>query len=105
MMKIYFSCLLAPQKLFFSMKKKKHYKGADKKLVLLVDIVDLMITQIISTKELYRIIEAAIESTMNKCVLYADINRQSIKAGIFGVQKRGSLLRIIVCSIPTLTKW
>ena len=97
--------LLVPQKLVVSMKKKKYCKGIDQKLMLVVDIVVPPLTQIGATKDLYYIIKATIASTPNLDASHTGIDRQSIKAGLHGTQKYGSLLSIIGCDISPLIKW
>ena len=73
--------------------------------MLVVDIVVPPLTQIGATKDLYYIIKATIASTPNLDASHTGIDRQSIKAGLHGTQKYGSLLSIIGCDISPLIKW
>ena len=61
--------LLIPKKLVDSMKKKKHCKGVDPKLMKIVDIVDPQLTQIGTKNDMCFTINATIASTPNDAIL------------------------------------
>ena len=63
------------------------------------------ITQLGGSKDMYYIINRTISTTPNRDASIAGIDRASMKAGLHGIQKFGSLVNVEGCAIILLIKW
>jgi hypothetical protein len=86
-------------------KKKKGSKRIDDKLLQVVESIKPSLTQIGGLNDLYFVVEASIASTPNRDAAFSGIDRISLKSGLHGTQKYGSLLSIPGCAITPLIKW
>ena len=86
-------------------KKKKGSKRIDDKIIKIVDLIEPPLTRSGGVNDLYYVVKASIASTPNRDAAYSGIDRISLKNGLHGTQKYGSLLSIEGCAITPLIKW
>ena len=96
-------CILVPRKEVVS--TKKSIKCVDEKLISIINTTVPPLTQLGGTKDIYYIINATISTTPNRDASITGIDRASMKAGLHGSQKFGSLIKVEGCGITPLIKW
>jgi len=97
--------ILIPKKIVILSKKKKGQKCIDPKLIKIVDLIQPSLTRIGGPNDLYYVVRASVSSTPNRDAAYSGIDRISLKNGLHGTQKYGSVVSINGCSITPLIKW
>ena len=97
--------ILVPQRQVLCKKKNVSLKLVDDKLVQIVEFVKPPILQMGGPKDIYYAINATILSTPNRDASFTGIDRVSLKAGLHGTQKYGSIVKVDGCTITPLIKW